>query len=981
VGCIVALAATGISAQFRFDSWTTDNGLPQVSINSILQTRDGFLWFTTYGGLVRYDGLRFEVFNTGNTQGLRTGRFRTMFEDREGTLWICTEGQGVTQYRKGKFTSYTTDDGLGDNTIEQISEDANGTLIFQALDGETQRTNERFSPYPAPPGEPTRGIFHRTAGGAIWYWENGRLKKYENGRVTLDFAPGFNVRRVYEDSQGRAWLGGNGTALSMLKDNRLTNYAEKDGYPPFVLNTVFEDRQNRLWVGTRGGGLLRFQDGKFTPFTTKDGLVGDDVGWIYRDREGTFWIGTTGGLSRMTERAITPYSTANGLASDNVYPIYQDRAGKIWIGSWRGLTVYDHGVFSNVGKQYGVADVLVTSLLEDREGALWIGSWSEGVRRVKDGKITLFPPTAAPGVLVRSIIQDRAGNIWFGTAGGLVKYRDGAFTTYTAKDGMMAKEIFVLYEDRQGQIWIGADNGLSVFQDGGFRMFGEADGIARNIVRSVYEDADGMMWIGMYDLGIYRIQPGKVTHYTTNEGLFDNGAFKIMEDALGNFWISCNLGVYRVKRSELNDLAESRIRKITSIPYNRRDGMLSSECNGGGGPAGIKAQDGRLWFPTQKGVAVIDPGAVPFNRQAPPVVIETFVVDTNPLPASPALQLQPGQTNLEIHYSGLSFINPELVKFKYKLEGIDADWIDAATRRIAFYSHLPPGTFRFTVLAANRDGVWNEVGASVTITVLPPFWRTWWFIGLMVLGVGGLAFTFYWRRTTQLERERAAQQAFSQQLIESQEHERKRIAAELHDGLGQNLMLIKNWALLGLNGLDEGAQTKTELDAISKSASRAIDEAREIAYDLRPFHLDTVGLTKSLVEMVEKVGKLSAIRFRTDIAPLDGLFSNEAEINLYRIVQECLNNIVKHAQAREAIIKIERNTSNVLITISDDGKGMSEPADGTVVKRTGFGLKGLAERVNMLGGKYLIESGPGRGTIVSVHLDLEQALDLRAPSE
>lgn len=960
--------------QYRFDSWTTDNGLPQASINAILQTRDGFLWFSTYGGLVRYDGLRFHVFSTANTEGLRTSRLQGMFEDTNGNLWIRTEGQGITRYKDGTFTSYTIENGLPHNQISYIWEDADGNLLMDVESGQqVQWKDGAFTPHIPPAGEPTKEILFRTSSGGIWYRDGSHIRKYENGNITEDFASKFRIVRVFEDSKGRAWLAGyeiagRGNVLAMLKDGKLTTYENelrKEGYPEFRYSTVLEDRQGRIWFGARSGGFAVFQDDKFKRYTAEDGLVGNDVTNIYQDREGTIWVGTTIGLSRLSERTITSYSQKDGIAADNVYPIYQDRSGKIWIGSWKGLTVYENGVFHNVSDEYSLASELVSSLFEDNEGSLWIGTWG-GVRRMKEGKLTIYP-LENTGMRVRAITQDRNGNLWFGSSDGLIKFKDETFTKYTVKDGLLGKEIPIIHEDRSGQLWVGTDTGLTKYKDGVFTAFTEKDGISSSIVRAIYEDPDGVLWIGMYDRGLYRYKDGRFSHYSTQEGLFDNGVFQIIEDGQGNFWISCNLGIYRVKKSELNDYANGRVQKIVAIPYTKRDGMINSECNGGAQPAGIKTVDGQVWFPTQGGVAVINPAAVPFNNEPPPVVIESLILDTKPVDVRSTINISPEQTNLEIHYSGLSFINPELVKFKYRLDGLDDDWIDAATRRTAFYSHLAPGTYTFTVLAANRDGVWNEKGASIKITVLPPFWRTWWFMGLLVFTVGGLAYTFYHQRMTQLKKERYAQQAFSQQLIESQERERERIAGELHDGLGQDLLLIKNWALLGLNGLKKDDKVKKELEAISASVSHAIDETRGIAHNLRPIHLDTIGLTKSLIGMIESVGESSGVPITADICPLDKHLLKDAEINIYRIVQECLNNIVKHSHANKAAVNIETRNGILKIAVHDDGVGFA--ADDSAVKKSGFGLKNIAERVNMLGGEHSIQSAPGQGTSILITID------------
>ena len=969
--CACAVAPTPASGQFRFDSWTTDDGLPQVSVNSILQTRDGFLWLTTFGGLVRYDGLRFQVFNTGNTRGLRTSRLIRLFEDREGNLWISTEGQGLTRYKDEVFTTYTTQDGLPDNNILEIHEDAAGNALFKITNGLVQWKNGAFILYAPAPGEPVTSILHRTATGAVWYLDGASIRKFENGRTTASLANEFSLRRFYEDRAGRRWIGTNQNDVLMFSDDKLTVYSEKEGYPPFPLNTVYEDRKGQLWFGTRGGGLLLFKDGRFTRYTTSDGLAGNDVDYIYQDREGTIWVGTTSGLSRLTERVVTSYSTKDGLAADNVYPVYEDRRGRIWIGSWSGLTRYSDGVFTDVGRQYGVADAQVTSLLEDNAGGLWIGTWGTGVRYVKDGKVTTFAPDQQPGQLVRAMIQDRAGVIWFGNSNGLVKYSDGAFTTYTPQDGLAGKEVSALYEDRQGQLWIGTDAGLSRYKDGTFTSYTEKEGLAGSIVRALYEDDAGALWIGTYDGGLYRFKDGRFTHYTTREGLFDNGVFSIIEDGVGNFWISCNLGIYRVRKAELNDFAEGRAKEISSIPYNKRDGMLNSECNGGGQPTGIRARDGRIWFPTQQGVAVIHPDLVPVNRQPPLMVIVSLVVDRQPVSLRAPVRLQPGQVSVEINYSGLSFINPELVKFKYKLEGLDEDWVDAGTRRTAYYSHLPPGRYRFKVIAANRDGVWNEQGASLEIVVLPPFWRTWWFVTLAACALAALVFAFYRRRIRQLQRAQAAQEAFSRQLIESQENERRRIASELHDSLGQSLVLIKNWALLGLRATGaQGESARANLDEISTTATAAINEVREIAYNLGPYQLDRLGLARTIEEMVERVASSSPIRFSVEIDPLDGLFGKQAEINTFRIVQEAINNIVKHSAATSASLRIESDGARVTLTIRDDGRGFAPAAAGANGAR-GFGLLGLSERVRLLGGELAIQSEPGKGTTVHITLPRE----------
>jgi signal transduction histidine kinase len=457
------------------------------------------------------------------------------------------------------------------------------------------------------------------------------------------------------------------------------------------------------------------------------------------------------------------------------------------------------------------------------------------------------------------------------------------------------------------------------------------------------------------------------------QGLYNNGVFHILEDARGNFWISCNRGIYRVNKQELNDYADGRVSAITSVAYGKQDGMINIECNGGRQPAGIKTHDGRLWFPTQQGVAIIDPETVPVNSNPPIVVIEACFLDRASVDFSSALEIAPGLQDLEINYTGLSFLKSELIRFKYKLEGLDSEWIDAGTRRTAYYSRIPPGAYTFLVTAANSDGIWNTEGASIQVIVHPPFWKNWWFIALAAISIVGLTLLIYERRVSRLETARAAQEAFSRQLISSQEHERKRIAADLHDSLGQNLLVIKNRAIFGGSLCDSDA-AREQFEEITESVSSSLEEVRQIAYNLRPYHLDRLGLTSTLEAMIEKMEETSAIEFLCEIEPIDALFSKEEEINLYRIVQESINNVVKHSDATAARVSIKRDADNLHLKIEDNGKGFEVgPSAASESHRLGFGLTGLSERVRMLKGTLALDSALGRGSKTTIKLPLPRA--------
>ncbi|HEX3085996.1 MAG TPA: triple tyrosine motif-containing protein [Pyrinomonadaceae bacterium] len=345
------------------------------------------------------------------------------------------------------------------------------------------------------------------------------------------------------------------------------------------------------------------------------------------------------------------------------------------------------------------------------------------------------------------------------------------------------------------------------------------------------------------------------------------------------------------------------------------------------------------------------------------------------------IRIEPGQTYLEIHYSGLSFINPELVKFKYRLEGSDEKWTDADTRRVAYYTHLPPGNYHFRVLAANRDGVWSKQGAALEITVLPQFWQTWWFVMLATALITAIIYLIYQQRIRILKRTQQAQEAFSRQLIESQEAERKRIAAGLHDNLGQHLIVIKNWAALALNFTDKTAPVREQLDEISTTAVQALNEVREIIYDLRPYQIETIGLSRTIKSMAEQVAAASGIDFRIECDELENIFSPDDEVTFYRMIQECVSNVVKHSRAERAAVRIKRRADGIEAEISDNGRGFVPETQPQSDKAGGFGLQGLSERVRMLGGSHQVRSALGNGTTISVRIGREREKGRRGEGE
>jgi signal transduction histidine kinase/ligand-binding sensor domain-containing protein len=957
--------------KYHYAAWTVDEGLPQNSVNAILQTRDGYLWLTTSDGLVRYDGVRFVVFSRSNSEGIVSNRFRSLYEGEDGALWAGTEDGGVTVLRGGRFTTYTTKDGLPDDHVWALAGDGAGGLLAFTRSGPAKWEGERFTPFA--PGVAGSNFWYASASrrGGLWYAYAGGMHKLDARGVVTSApggqpSPGADVTTIYEDSRGDVWVGTSRGTLARLREGKFTTYGEGDGLPKANVSAAFEDSRGGVLFGTDGGGLFRFDGEGFTTLVEPAGQSAKKIVSIYEDREGNVWTGTiNNGLNRLTRNVVTVLSEREGLSDNYIYPILEGRDGAVWVGTWlKGLFRYEGGVFTDYGREIGVRFELVTALHEDREGRLWVAT-SSRVGWIKDGRYTPLEEFAGP--LVQVIAEDRAGRLWIGTKGGLYSYAGGELRRFTTKEGLADDEVTDLLEGRDGALWVATWGGLSRMDAGRFTSFREPDGLSGNHTRTLYEDVDGSLWVGTYDGGLTRLKGGRFTRYTTADGLFSNGVFKILEDDAGNFWMSSNRGIFRVSRRQLDDFAEGRLRSVTSFPYGKEDGLANTECNGGKQPAGVRTRDGRLWFPTQGGVAVIDPTAVTQNPLPPSVVVEEALLDREPAPFADGLRIEPGRENVEIKYTGLSFVKPEGVTFRYRLEGVDKDWTEAGTRRTAYYSHLPPGEYTFTVVAANSDGVWNERGTSLRVVVVPPFYRTWWFYGVVsVFAVGGVAFSFE-RRVTHLKRARAAQEAFSRQLIGSQEAERKRIAAELHDSIGQSLSIIKNRAALSLSRPADHERALEQLDEISDAAAHAIEEVREIAYNLRPLQLEQLGLKMSIESLLKKASSPGGLRVSYEIDEIDGAFAGDQEINLYRIVQECVGNVVKHAGAKSASVTVKRAGREIVLTVRDDGKGFAR--DGAAGSgRRGFGMLNVAERARMLGGQATVQSSPGQGTTVQVRI-------------
>lgn len=970
-------------AQHQFDSWTTENGLPQNSINDILQTRDGYLWVATHGGLVRFDGIRFVVFDRA-TDGIDSQRITALYEDGDGTLWAATEDGKLIRNRGGSFKTFVAEP--APHHAYRIEQDDRGDLWIRWRGVVTRFDGERFVAY-------ERGDFERdvrphsqiffdrrieTEPALMVWWSQDAAGVHAlmRGRVqTISLAPDLPqdavVTAVMTDHRSTLWIHTRNAGVLKVAGGRRRRYTIKDGLPTRdTAGKLLEARNGDLWLVDTLSNLFRIHAGKHEAIRQFTGSISG----LYEDREGSIWIGTVNnGLHRVRHVTISLHTSRSGLSLDWVYSILQTRSGAVWVGTWGGgVNRYENGAFRPYRYADGLPSDHVTSLYEDRSGRLWVGT-TAGLTYLENGRFRSY--VGGDGALqgsVWAIHEDRDNNLWFATDTGLVKQQNGRFTRYTSHEGLSNDRVTTLFEDAAGMLWIGTFQGLTRLNQGDFTSYTQRDGLFGSYVRAIYQDVDGALWIGTYDSGLYRLKNGRLTRYTRRDGLHDNGVFQILEDDTGHLWMGSNRGIYRVRRKELNDFAEGRRRSITSFALGIKDGLATLECNGGRQPAGLKTADGRLWFPTMGGLAVVDPRAIRVTAEPPPVIVEEFRRSGAEVDVRDRVEL-PSTSYFEIRYTAPSFIKPEYVKFRYRLAGLDDGWIEAGDRRVASFHRIPPGEYRFEVIAANHDGIWNTQGASVAIVVLPPVYRTWWFIALVIATVTGIATAAYHRHVSGLRREHALQTAFSQRLIDSQERERRRLSNEIHDSLGQDLTIIKMRARLSKERLAGNDAVWKELDEIDLLAEKACVDMKEIAYDLRPYQLDKVGLAKTIEGMVTRAGRTCEIAFTTEIADVDDLFDPAARTHIFRIVQESVSNVIKHSNASHATVTLEKTAESVRIAIHDDGQGFSsQRSEGAGPGGRAFGLMGIRERARILGGDVTVRSAEGAGTSVLVAIPREE---------
>ncbi len=996
-------------------AWSVADGLPHTSVTALAQTRDGYLWIGTLAGLVRFDGMQFKVFTPQNCPELPRSRIGRLFEGADGTLFITTErGGGLVALRGGRFERLLGAGNEQDEIVAGLNE-ASGDSLFVASSGALWRwADGRFSAistnrdfYPVSPGhvcEDDQGRVWMVSG----VDESSRLLRFEGGQVQPVALPGdlagSRIQAVAKDSGDQIWVG-TSRGLAVLRGERFervelpelgsnfnitdlvasgngglwvcgTNHWQRKYHAgrwvgpasqiPGVqtsLGVLGEDRWGNLCFGLYPEGFVTVSpEGAVRELDPQNGLPGTTVSSYLADREGNEWLGLLdGGLVRLQPRRVS--ILGESLLTTRVYSICEDRAGSIWAGTSSAGIYRFQGTNAT---RYGPSDLPLTevwSIFEDSRSNLWVGTSSHGVYQFRDGRFVSMFDRNRISHRVNAIHEDRQGRIWFGHWGGLASYAGGEFTRVAMPWLSDDYEVVTIASDRRERLWLGTKGaGLFCLQNGKFTAYTTTNGLLSNLAWSLFVDDNDELWVGTADGGLSCLRDGRFVNFTTRDGLADFTVCHILEDSTGRFWFSSPHGVFSARRAVLEAFMSGDSKTISCTTYGQSDGMLSAACTCAFQPSGCMTRDGRLLFPTLKGVAVLRPDAVAVAPRPPPVFIEevTMGEKVHELSGPATLTVSPGRPRLEIRYTALNFSAPETVRFRHRLGGLDSAWVNSGAKRVVDYSYLPHGRYRFEVQACNNDGLWSPQSASIELIIQPYFWQTGWFVGTVLL-TGAVCIAFMVRRLEKAKSMRRLEREEQARLVEL---ERARIARDFHDDIGSDLthVIVLSELLMGDNAQPKEVEANATM--IGNTARKAVRGLRTIIWATNPRNDTLDSLVQYISQYSYEFCEAASLPCRLDLPTEVPALPLIAEVrhNLFMVVKEALHNVLKHAHASEVRLSLKLHEGLLELRVEDNGRGFTVNSDATSQRS---GLANMRHRMEAIGAALSIESSPGAGT--SIH--------------
>ena len=990
-------AAAGPNSPWLYRAYQTEDGLPDISITGIAQTADGYMWVSTKGGLLCFNGEKFSPVPQANLAPLPSRSVRAMFRDQRDQLWLGMERGPVLCFKADGLKRFSADDGMFIQRVLMMTEDREGAVwvvspnqLRRVLNGQMQRIN-------LPTG--WTGVLDlmatRDQFGNIWCAKGARLAVWREDKWQSAIGTDAQITALSSGTRSNLWFCAGGRLFDFKEGNAPREVAR------FPINAVprvlLEDRTGALWVGASSEGLLRFDGEHVEKVPTSH----QEITCLFEDREGNIWVGTEGGgLNLIRPRAAGLMGQEAGLPFESVQSVTEDADGWLWAASQDGqLARAKDNRWELVSKSSQWPGGNATCVAADASNGVWVGTSDRGLKYFRDGAWRGWQRRdGLASDAIRSLLVASNGDVWAAATAPnrLQRLRNGQVTVITSSTPLGA--IRAMAEGTNGTIWIGTAEG-QILQVNGTALV-EEPAIVEPLplsVRSLLATGDGQLWIGYAGDGLGNLKDGKYQRLTTAAGLTDDFISQLLADARGNLWITGNRGLSRVSLADLDSVLAGRAPRVSAHAYGSVDGLPAMQPNRNNSPSAWQGRDGRLWFSMHSGLLAVQPENIRDNPHLPPVRLERVSVDDqsvavynagSPLQTSLAtncvnlrdlakpIKLGPGHRKVEIDFAALSFTSPENVQFRYRLSGFDAKWVDAGPERRATYPRLAAGEYEFRVAACNNSGVWNDEGATIAFVVSPFFWETWWFkIGgglATALLAAGVALAASRRRYRQKLRRLEARRALEQ--------ERARIARDIHDDLGATLTRISLLSQPSRAGADDAEATVGSLTQIHHAARDLTHAMGEVVWAVNPEHDTFDSLANYISHYAQNFLRVAAVRCRIEVPmqlPKQPL-SAEVRHNLFLAFKEALNNVVKHAGATEVRISLIPGESGFELIVADNGKGFTH---ASVAAQTagedaarpvpGNGLANMRSRLEEIGGECEVQSEPGAGTHITFRVKLK----------
>jgi ligand-binding sensor domain-containing protein/signal transduction histidine kinase len=936
-------------------TWGMQDGLPEQVVQAFAQTNDRYLWIGTTGGLLRFDGARFVLYNRENTPAFADNNIFCLMVSRDNTLWIGTEGGGLIRYRDGAFRAFSMADGLTNSFVRTVHQDHTGQIwigtdsgLFRISGDRVERVDDS-GPLPL---LAVHAIYEDRLGGL---WVGGSKLLRLQGNEAIEFrlkgnASGNRVKSIFQTEDKIIWVG-TVSGLHRLAPTSVTPQFERVPEVNATVRLLRQTSDGTLWIGTIGHGLYTYRDGHFLKMTAPEKLPSNTVLNLLEDVERNIWVGTQAGMLRLSNTPVRTVPLPDASDSD-AETVYEDREGEIWIAAANFFRFEKDRVTPY--RVAGVNGVRIRNVFRDRTGTMWIGTEGQGVYRQVGQRLLHY--TTESGLVnnfVRAFVESKDGSLWIATDEGVSRWTGQGFKNYQMRDGLCYFSTRSLLEDRDGNLWIGTDRGVSRLREGKFASDAVTDALKTEKVWAIHQDSEGGLWFGTRTGGLYRWRAGKLSHFTTTDGLASNSIYELVEDGRGILWISGPNGISEVSRRELDEVADRPGGRVTLTLYGISEGLESLQMCGGEKPAGLLTSRGEVWFPSSKGPVRINIDQ-PKPSDRAPVLIDQVVADGLQVTPAPRISLGPDTAKLELHYGVVLLRSQERVRFRYMLDGFDRIWNEATAERVAHYTNLPPGSYKFRVAAFEMNNPEEIAEASLDIVQRPHFYRTAWFMSLCVLCLAAMVWSIHKFRLQQL---RARFQAVL--------NERNRLAREMHDTLIQGCVSVSALLEAHLSLEHADADAKQDLMSCARTQLRTtIDEAREAVGNMRQTPLAVASLGPSLRKMTEELGQEFAVPVECRISGKPFEFQQDTIHELLMVVREAIYNAVRHGRPRKVKLDIAFGKNNCSVRILDDGTGF-EPGDLSSLPLGHYGLVGMKERVQRIGGKLVLSSRSGAGTEVT----------------